>query len=344
MSQKPKFAVFRADASPTIGAGHVMRCLTLADALAEQGWRCAFVCNIGASGVVPSLAGSDHRIEELTAPDRPDALRRLWPEGCDLLIVDHYRLDAAFETACRPWAECVLVIDDLADRPHDCDYLLDQTFGRQVGAYAGLVPAGCLILTGAKYALLRSQFAIARQDALEKRTNDDSIRRILVSLGSTDPDNMTAMVLGGLSLVPVNYVTDVVLGSAAPHLDQVQAIIARSQNVIDIHIDHRDMAGLYKSADIAIGAAGSSTWERCCVGLPSLMIATADNQLTIAAELHKAGAAMFLGKSDQIDAQLIADVIFKFIETPSILFEMRRKAAEICDGLGTERMVSILCP
>ncbi|MBY0431842.1 MAG: hypothetical protein K2Q10_11635, partial [Rhodospirillales bacterium] len=111
-------AVFRADAEPAIGGGHVMRCLTLADALAARGWRCHFACRPGTPEMVLALAASGHAVVPLADPS-PAALAARWPAGCGLLVVDNYGLDAAYERACRPWAGRILVFDDLADRPHD---------------------------------------------------------------------------------------------------------------------------------------------------------------------------------------------------------------------------------
>ena len=153
-------AVFRADASPTMGGGHVMRCLTLADALRDAGWSCAFATAAESSAMVPALARSGHATIDIASDDAGELGACVG--HADLLIVDHYGLGAVFEGRARDWAGQVLVIDDLPNRPHDCDLLLDQTAGRGAGDYAGMVPDHCRLLLGADHALLRPQFLSAR--------------------------------------------------------------------------------------------------------------------------------------------------------------------------------------
>src|ERR1700748_3553478 len=130
-------AIFRTDASVTIGGGHVRRCIALADALADSGWSIGFVCSAAAGNVVPELRRRAYPITE------PADFKS---ERCALLAVDDYRLDAAFETPCRRWAERILVIDDLANRRHDCDFLTDQSPARRAEDYASIVPPDCVLL------------------------------------------------------------------------------------------------------------------------------------------------------------------------------------------------------
>jgi len=323
--------VFRADASARIGAGHVMRCLTLAEALNEHGWHCSFACGEETVDTVPLLGRSNHRLIELGADS-----------DIDLLVVDHYRLDAVFEESCRAFAKRILVIDDLADRSHDCDLLLDQTFGREAVEYADLVPADCTVLTGSKYALVRSMFRSARPEALERRAADGEVRRVLVSLGSTDPYNVTSMVLRSLSGLSNPVKVDVVLGGNAPHLKNVQALAESLSLDISIHVDCGDMAGRIQGADLAIGAAGSSSWERCCLGLPTLMVIIAANQERIAAGLDGAGAAVNLGQAHEINERQIAMAIENMMKAPEKLKNMSAKASALCDGRGTERVIDII--
>src|SRR5262249_18815445 len=157
----------------SIGGGHIARCLALADELAERGHGCVFAVSAETAATMPSLAASGHDIEALsagtTADLEPSLLAASWPQGCALLVVHHYGRDARFESACCPWAERILVIDDLADRPHDCDLLLDSTLGRAPADYASLCPKTCRMLLGPAYALLRPEFAAARSESLARR-------------------------------------------------------------------------------------------------------------------------------------------------------------------------------
>ena len=166
-----------------------MRCMVLAQALQDDGWRCVFATTPVSITTLPGFAETND-VTTLENIDNPQDLRGHWPAGADLLIVDHYQLDRDYERRCRPWARHVLAIDDLA-RPHDCDALLDQTYGRRADDYRGVVPQSCETFLGAGYALLRPEFAALRQTSLARRTDAPTQGRILVSLGSTDPDGVT---------------------------------------------------------------------------------------------------------------------------------------------------------
>jgi UDP-2,4-diacetamido-2,4,6-trideoxy-beta-L-altropyranose hydrolase len=328
-------AVFRVDASPAIGGGHVMRCLALADALSARGWRCAFACSEETLSVIPSLAASPHET------NGPDNMASAWPEGCSLLVVDHYGLDETFESACRPWAKRILVIDDLADRNHDCDILLDQTFGRAPEDYDGLVPGACLILSGSRYALLRPQFARARRRALSRRTGTTA-ERVLVSMGGGDPDNVTSLVLKGLENSGIEARVDVVMGTAAPYLNDVRVQAAAMEPPAQVRVDVNDMASLMADTDLAIGAAGTTSWERCCLGLPSIVMVIADNQRLISEKLQQAGAAWVLGRFPAVDAKAIATAVSSLCADADSLLCMSNAAADVCDGQGARRVREIL--
>lgn len=328
-------AVFRCDASPRIGAGHVMRCLTLANALAETGWTCAFASRAPTAHTVPALSEAPHDLLELDGDAGAGALAARWSGGCDLLIVDHYQLDSVFETACRPWARRIMAIDDIADRPHHCDILLDQNLGRRAGDYDGLVPDPCRRLAGARYALLRPQFAAARRSALRRREIGDVPRRILVSLGATDPDNVTAAVLHSLGDAGIRAEIDLVLGRAAPHLDAVRALALDIPGRVTVHAGVDDMATLMNEADIAVGAAGSSSWERCCLGLPTVLLVIADNQRPGAAGLADAGAAIAVDS-----AAAVGTAVRDLWRSADRRHAMGAAAAAVCDGHGTTRVLT----
>ncbi len=332
-------AVFRADASPQIGGGHVMRCLALAGELARNGWQIGFAVGGETKKALPVLDEAGHQIVELSENDRsnePAVMAEHWSGGCELLVVDHYGKDADFEHSTRPWAHRILVIDDLADRPHDCDILLDQTLGRVPDDYRSLVPAGCRLLLGPAFALLRPKFARLRHRATSIRANDGT-RRILVSLGAADPDGVTATVLDGIAESGLDAEVDVVLGAGAPHLELVREKAKQSTGTIRVHTDIRDMAGLMANADLVVGAAGSSSWERCCLGLPTVMVVLADNQRATAEALGAAGAARIVGWECEIRARDIAGALSELEHKAGARSAMANAAASLCDGLGTAR-------
>lgn len=340
------FAVFRADAAPTVGSGHVMRCLTLAEALAARGWICAFACNTGAVQTIPALAASRHEVWELTDGDAasPAVLQRRWPAGAGLLTVDHYGLDAAYESACRPWAARILVIDDLASRDHDADLLLDQTLGRSDADYRGRVPPACRLMLGTDYALLRPQFAGVRADVLRNRRERKTLERVLVSLGATDPDNVTGQVSDVIRGRKVKLGVDVILGAGTPHREAVARHLRALPGPSALHVDPavQTMIKVMAAADLAIGAGGISAWERCCLGLPSIVLVLADNQRDNASALAAAGAAeIVVATPTQLGAQL-PDVLNALHRSPERLLAMSLNAGRLCDGQGTHRVAEIL--
>lgn len=336
-------AVFWTDASPVIGGGHVMRCLALADMLTKCGWRCIFACREGSAESVPALARSGVVIVNIAAQaaDVPDTLKAIIPEGCEFLVVDHYLRDADHERACRPWAKRIVVLDDLADRPHDSDLLLDQTLGRRTEDYRSLVPAQCKLLLGPNVALLRGAFAVKRNRSLSRARG--SVRRVLISPGQTDRANFVGLALAAAQKALPEAAIDVVLGVATP---STEALIKQTAGDVELHlgIDAQEFADLMVSADLAIGAGGGSAWERCTLGLPTVVVIVADNQTEVAAALEHAGAAHVAGRIDDLDARSLANVIEKLCDSPDALTNMSRKAAEICDGRGTFRVVAALTP
>jgi UDP-2,4-diacetamido-2,4,6-trideoxy-beta-L-altropyranose hydrolase len=339
--------VFRADASVAIGGGHVMRCLALANALRDAGAACWFVGMAETLATVPELARSGHSWIEVSAPGDGGAMLHAiatgGPSSCDWLVVDHYGWNAADESQCRGWARNILVIDDLVDRPHDCDLLLDQTFGRTGAEYEGLVSAKCKMLTGAFYALLRPEFVAARPSSLKRRANG-RLDRVLISMGLTDPTGATIVLVRQLLKSGLPLKIDVVLGASAPHLDEVKWIARANEGALEVHAGTAAMAKLMSDADVAFGAAGSTSWERCCVGLPSVLLVLADNQKEIADRLAAASAAIHLGKIEDIEPVAAVHVLNDLQKAPQLLVEMARSAAAICDGRGVRRVAMRLQP
>jgi UDP-2,4-diacetamido-2,4,6-trideoxy-beta-L-altropyranose hydrolase len=334
--------IFRVDASLSIGIGHVRRCLVLAKALAADGWSVAFACYAGTKEAVPSLAqsGFTYRIvpEE---HDGPTTLCDLAIEGCDLLVIDHYGLDARFERACRSWAKAILVIDDLADRPHDCDILVDQTPGRQASDYAGLVPGNCTIMAGSQFALLDPRFRQARE---RLGARGDQLRRVLVSFGGTDPAGATARALEALSAAKLRAAIDVVLGTANNDMGRIRQLAAELDPPATIHVAVDDMASLIARADMAIGAGGVSALERCCLGVPSITITIADNQRKLACELARAGATENLGPVTRLNVEDLTDAVTSLASDSARRLAMRAAALATADGLGAARVRAVCSP
>ncbi len=310
--------VFRADASLQIGTGHVMRCLTLADALHEKGAECTFVCRPHAGHLLGLVAQRGHKALALGEPqenfngptdpahaawlgtswadDAEQTMHALVGQTVDWLVVDHYALDARWEEALRPQAKSIMVIDDLADRPHACDMLLDQNLGRSAQDYGSLLKGKFTTLIGPQYALLRPEFAALRAHSLARRQTNSQLRRLLITMGGVDKDNATGQVLAALQScnLPADLRVTVVMGTHAPWLPQVQALAAQMHWPTEVLVGVNNMAQLMAESDLAIGAAGSTSWERCCLGVPAIQLALAQNQKAIAKALSSAGAALML--------------------------------------------------
>ena len=333
-----------------------MRCLTLADALRARGGEAHFVCAEIPDGLADRVRGQGHRLSHIgpiagQAPagdawdtmvheqgaQRADAARTsqaIGEAGTNWIVVDHYQLDRIWEEAARPAAGAIMVIDDLANRPHACDLLLDQTLGRRPADYAALVPDRCRILAGAMYAPLRPEFAAMRSAALTRRAEPKPVERLLITLGGTDVGGVTERVLCDVLATGLGCDIDVVLGTAAPSLPSVQALTVSHTN-IRLHVDHRDMAALMLEADLAIGAAGTTSWERCCLGLPALTLVLATNQRFIAEQLEAAGAHRV---SPTLGGESFRAALSAIVRDDNARTQMSERAAAVTDGRGAERV------
>jgi UDP-2,4-diacetamido-2,4,6-trideoxy-beta-L-altropyranose hydrolase len=299
--------VFRTDASVEIGSGHLMRCLTLADQLRGNGAEVAFICRDLPGGMANFLDTRGYRNVKLFGPATSAALQhddaratreavaQLFSDGVDWLVVDQYELDEDWERLLRPVSRKLMVIDDLANRPHDCDLLLDQNYYRDLDSrYQGLVPEQCVTLLGPGYVLLRPEFTRARQ---RLRARDGAVRRILVFFGGSDPTNETGKVMEALRLLGrPDIQVDIVVGLANPRREAIQALCDALPNV-SFHRQVSNIAELILNADLGVGAGGAAMWERCYLGLPAITVVSAANQERTTADVSATGAIENLGWS-----------------------------------------------
>ena len=344
MIAKHRPIVFRADASEGVGGGHAMRCLILATAWAKEGWQVGFAVNARALSIVPALAGSAVDIlvlnESDTGRDEASALAARWPDGVALLVVDHYERDATFERSCRPWAAAILAIDDLADRRHSADFLLDQTPGREARDYDGLVPPGCVMLLGGCYALIRPSFA-ARRTATARRERIRP-RRLYVGFGATDTHGLSLLAIEAIARAGLDISVDVVMGAAARGIEAVKQAAASTDIDVAVHVQTEDVDRLMAEADFGLGACGGSALERCAVGLPCIGVVAADNQRLVAENLAAAGAVELVGAASELTVEVLAARIAVLARDVSRRRAMARAAASVCDGKGVERVVAEL--
>lgn len=332
-----KNVLFRVDASVDVGSGHLMRCLTLAERLSLDGYEVAFV-SLDLPGAMFELLDSKKiRAEKISKMPNPsqelDALmtikaaHKLFPDGMDWLVVDHYSLDAKWEKAMRPYTYNLFVIDDLANRMHECDLLLDQNYYFDLESrYNGLVPDSCIKLLGPSFVLLRDEFISQKRTIREK---DGFIKRILVFFGGSDSSNQTQRVLDALMLLQLNEIeVDVVVGMSNPHKDSIKVHCDQSSG-LNFYCQVFNMAELISKADLAIGAGGGAMWERCYLGLPTITVVFAKNQERTTEDVSKTGAIKYLGWSDKIDVADYAESIRYFISHPEYVKQMSNLALSI---------------
>ncbi len=362
----PVIFAFRTDASIQIGTGHVMRCLTLARHLRSIGHDCLFLTGDQPGNAAVSLRETGFRTEVIRAEghgangdiivrspyagwlggdwrsDAQQCLAAIGGRKPDWLVVDHYALGADWEREMASGCHRVMVIDDLADRGHDCDVLLDQNLGRRAADYDSLLPERATRFIGPQYALLRPEFHQQREASLRRRV-DASLRNILVFMSGIDKDNATGQVLDVLNNVQLTpgVCIKVVMGRNAPWLNEIRQQVGGMCLAVDVAVDVEDMASLMSASDLAIGAAGGAAWERCCLGLPSVIVVLADNQWPGAAALAAAGAAMVIDGIDELGNELPGCITR--MGRPGVLADVAGKAAAVTDGRGVERVSACLC-
>jgi UDP-2,4-diacetamido-2,4,6-trideoxy-beta-L-altropyranose hydrolase len=321
-----------------------MRCLTLADALSQRGAEIRFISRHLADELQQVIRGRGHGCVGLGAEDSADreaadareSLPLLAGRRWDWLVVDHYALGASWESAMREAAPRIFAIDDLADRPHDCDVLLDQNhLAAGAERYAGKVPAACRVLIGPRHALLRPEYREWREHLAPR---SGAVRRVLVCFGGTDPQNMTTLALEALTHPTLAHLAvDIVTGGdAARRL--AERVAQRPGTTVYGLRPH--LADLMAQADLAVGAGGSTTWERMCLGLRSLVITLADNQVHVAEWLSHEGLIRLVGPAQTATAANLRAAIIDELSQPSTA--AIAKGMALCDGHGVERVVSAM--
>lgn len=350
---------FRADASILIGSGHIIRCLTVAEALKKLGHSCIFICRNHEGNLIEFISEKGFSVVKLAVQQNSDFNAKsqyaTWlgvTEECDAeqtlgainglnirfdwLIVDHYALSKKWERLLRKVSSKVMIIDDLANREHDAELILDCGLVHKSQDYEFLNQRDATYLLGPKYALLRPEFSRCCKHMMPKSFNLKDKLKVLINLGGVDKDNITSQILNVFIENKFTYIFDltIVMGISAPWKEEV---IQRAQCLpnAQVLVNVSNMAELMVDHDLAIGAAGSTAWERCCLGLPSIMICMADNQKMIADELYGLGAAISLQSED------ITKKLYSILEslTASKLSEMSNASQKITQGQGVDLLI-----
>lgn len=351
----------RVDASTAMGTGHLVRCRTLGRALRQQGATVRFICRAHPGHGMEALREEGFTVAALPEPEAPetelageDYVRWLGVtqardadetiaalEGRpDWLVVDHYSLDAEWEQRLRSHVGRMFVIDDLANRVHDCDALLDQNYNPNAEArYVERLPADATRLLGPRYALLGPEYAEYRR---EGSAHSGRVDRVLVFFGGTDPDNLTGCALEALcDPAFADVAVDAVVGPNNPH---GEALVKQAEirPGITLHSPRPHLADLMAAADLAVGAGGATTWERCCVGLPGLVVSIADNQRPACEALAADGLIDYLGHYDEITTVAMLESLRALRDDPERLYRLAGIGMQTVDGNGTQRVIEHL--
>jgi UDP-2,4-diacetamido-2,4,6-trideoxy-beta-L-altropyranose hydrolase len=354
---------FRVDASTQMGTGHLMRCLTLAEALRGRGAQTRFICRehsghlmpllrqkampttaLPAPGSVSKTPGEDYAawLGVTQAEDAAQTIEALDGEKPDWLVVDHYGLDVEWEQRLRPHVGKLMAIDDLANRHHDCDVLLDQNYSAERECrYLGLVPDACKLLVGPHYALLHPEYAASRRTL---RARDGQVGRVLLFFGGSDPQNMTGMALEVLSQAELRHLeVDVVIGANNRHRKTLEKE-AEDRPQTRIYGPRPHLADLMAQANLAIGAGGATTWERMCVGLPAFVVSIAENQRPACEALAEARLICYAGDVASVSSNRLGQLMIQLVHDAASLAGMSTRNQLTVDGLGAARLVEVLYP
>jgi UDP-2,4-diacetamido-2,4,6-trideoxy-beta-L-altropyranose hydrolase len=343
---------FRVDSSLEIGAGHIMRCLVLAEELRKRGGCITFlsrelpgnlIAKVKKHGFeVVFLPKKNHEPLEINQEeDASHSLKILKGQNyiTDWVVVDHYSLDAQWEKIVSYGTKRIMVIDDLANRFHSCDALLDMTLKRSSLDYISHLQTNCAQMLGSDYTLLRPQFREMRSESILKRNSNQPVKKLLICLGGVDNEKVTFRLLKIFETIQLPVSIDVVLLSTAPHLEQVQAQAKKLTIPTRVHIDLVEMGKVIVEADWGIVAGGMTSFECCCLGLPTFIINTAENQVPISQTLKEINAAHLLGYHNLISDNYIAEELIRVMQDEKRRNAISLSASKVCDGKGTERVV-----
>lgn len=338
----------RVDASYEIGSGHLMRCLTLAERLRLKGANVTFICREHVGHLCNLIDEKKFTVLKLPAPNKEWKLPLLTPHSnwlgvpwyidaketesllqghlVDLLIIDHYAINYKWEHSLKDMVKNIMVIDDLADRKHQCKVLLDTTVLVNSNRYQALVPSHCKLFLGPSYVLLRPEFY---EEKLQMKVRTGLVKRILIFFGGFDHTNETGKALSYFLELGRNDINvDVVVGQQNIHKRRLKEICEQYSN-LHFHCQVNNMATLMRHADLSIGAGGTTTWERCYLGLPTIVLSIAENQKLICELLGKKKIIKYLGEVHTVSQTTLTKQLQKFIENEQERIEMSKLSIEL---------------
>lgn len=328
-------ALFRCDGGARIGIGHLMRCRALAAALEQRGWRCWFATTRESASLLsprrPIIVPAGLRGAPVVA--RAVAARRI-----DCLVVDHYGLDADFERAARGTARLVVAIDDLADRPHDCDVIVDADPGRRVADYARAGAGRARLLLGTRHALLRPEIARLRRAGSRRAAGGG---RLLMTLGGADPAGLSGRILAALpDEAETGLDTVVVVGPA--NRRRRQLVRQAAERGFECAVAPGDLPRRMTAATLVITAAGTTCWELACLGVPAIVVVTAENQRSCARAMRRAGAGIVFERADERAVRGIALAVRRLTRDRARRRRMAAAGRRLIDGRGAARVAQVV--
>ncbi len=337
---KTRLALFRCDADQNIGMGHLMRCQAIAIGLKAQNWQTTIASSKATFDFIPSLSEKfDHCVVVPESDLSACKLDELIIGGYDLCVIDHYKISAKYETLCRRWAKKIVVLDDLANREHDCDILVDTSFGRNKSDYAGLMPSHTKTLFGPSYAPLDANFWKLRH-TIDRRLKANPAKRILISFGGADTGQLTETAVKAVNATKANISLDVVMPTGFRKSADIEELCRSTAHDCSVHKGTDQMSALMAQTDISIGAAGVTAWERCSLGVPSIVVVAFDNQKLIAKALEDNSAALVVNEGSGDRTDTITKNLKMLIANHELRLKITKSAASLCDGLGTNRIIS----
>jgi UDP-2,4-diacetamido-2,4,6-trideoxy-beta-L-altropyranose hydrolase len=352
---------FRVDSSAKIGSGHVMRCLTLAEALCKKGAYVKFISRDHPGNINHLIIKAGFQVNILNQPklkskkvkneyenwlgiseiiDAQETIKEIKNQEPDWLIVDHYSLSEKWEKELRQYVKKIFIIDDIANRKHDCDLILDQNWFKNMETrYKSFVPVTCIGLLGPKYALLRPEFAYFRK---KFNPRNEIVKRVFVFFGGSDPHNLTSMTIKALSNPELAHLkVEVVIGDNNPHEDEILNLIKSIKN-INFHKQVSNIASIMSKTDFSIGGGGVNLWEKVCLGLPSMVISLSENQKVQLSDLKNEEIIHFIGDVSIVNTDIIKKNILFFCKNFSILKKQTNKIKKIVNGNGVNIVTDFL--
>ncbi|MDB9972524.1 UDP-2,4-diacetamido-2,4,6-trideoxy-beta-L-altropyranose hydrolase [Oceanospirillaceae bacterium] len=347
-----KNLVFRVDSGFNIGSGHLMRCLTLANNLNKSSkYKCTFITRNHCGNfnelinlnnfkiILPKISELNNKVngfsewlgtsQQIDAAQTLSALKENFIEKIDILVIDHYSLDIQWEKQFRDMSKKIVVVDDLANREHCCDMILDQNIAPNYAKrYDNLIPVNSKKYLGISYCLLREEFFIAKVTVKAR----SKLNNLVIFFGGVDKDNATLKLLNTLNeKLALFEVVNVIVGQSNSFKDQVKAFCQGYDNCYYLE-KVSNMAEIFSQSDLAIGAGGATTWERIFLGLPSIVFSLADNQVEIAEYLNRKNYITFLGDQSEIETSEITLELDKYVNSPHLLREQSMKLLTVAES------------